>query len=527
MRWILTLVGVALSVSSPCYGEWAVTLNPGDEEEALCIHQTTDGGYILAGWSYADLYGEGYEGYVFKLNSHGKTVWGRYVENCTYIRTVMETFDAGGNPDGYVLGGCYQILKLDPDGSGDWAKSYNASIRSLQPTFDGHGSPDGYIVTGGCSGLCVLKLTLEGTVGWHKSYSGEGWAYGYSVQQTLDDQGEPDGYIVAGGTDSFGADNEDFWVLRLDLEGAVIWEKTYGGIDEDIAYSVYQSFDKQGNPEGYIVAGDTRSYGAGGYDIWVLKLRADGTVAWQRTYGKAGKTAVRSIQQTEDCGYVLAGTTRTKGNLDIWILKLDHDGAVAWQNTYGGEYDEEGNSVQQTVDGGYIVAGGGSKFWMLKLDHNGAIPGCSAVGESPIVVSDTSVEGEDTSVLPNLYDPDWSEVAPSLEAYTPYTTTVCGVPVIDKVRSHLCEPGDRIRIIGSFFGDVQGNSSVHINRRTYGPGHPKIKLWSDTRIKVEIPRYKCEWFKDQYLRRRRIWVTVGGLDSNKKGFKVVKPGRCP
>lgn len=527
MRRILILVAVTLLAFSPCYAQWAVTLDPGDEEEALCIHQTTDGGYILAGWSYADLFGEGYEGYVFKLNSHGKTVWGRYVENCTYIHTVTETFDARGDPDGYLLGGCYVILKLNPDGSGDWVKSYNASIRSVRPTFDGHGNPDGYVVTGGCSGLCVLKLALDGTVGWQKSYSGGGWAYGYSAQQTLDDQGDSDGYIVAGGTDSFGAGEEDFWVLRLDLEGGVIWEKTYGGSNEDIAYSVCQSFDTQGNPDGYIVAGDTKSYGAGGYDVWVLKLRSDGTVAWQKTYGKAGKNTVRSIQQTAGAGYVLVGTTRTQDNLDIWILKLDHDGVVTWQKTYGGDDNEEGNSVQQTVDGGYIVAGGGSKFWTLKLDHNGAIHGCSAMGESPIVVSDTLVEGEGTSVVPNSYDPDWSELTPFLEVYTPYTTTVCGVPVIDRVSPHLCEPGGRIRIIGSFFGDVQGDSSVHINRKTYGPGHPKIKLWSDTRIKVEIPRYECEWFKDQYLRRRRVWVTVGGSDSNEKRFKLVKPSRCP
>jgi hypothetical protein len=105
------------------------------------------------------------------------------------------------------------------------------------------------------------------------------------------------------------------------------------------------------------------------------------------------------------------------------------------------------------------------------------------------------------------------------------------LPVIEKIKprkgaTNPREPGTVVRIIGSGFGDLQGNSEVHIGPKTYGPDHRKIKDWSDNRIKVKLPKYKCEWFKGQDYRKRRIWVTVDGVDSNKKTTKVFKPGTC-
>ena len=101
--------------------------------------------------------------------------------------------------------------------------------------------------------------------------------------------------------------------------------------------------------------------------------------------------------------------------------------------------------------------------------------------------------------------------------------------VIDKVRG-VKEPGEKIRIIGSGFGEPQAESEVHIGPKVYGPGHTKIKLWTDTMIKVKLPNYKCAWFKGNDYRRRKIWVMVGGeggVSSNVKGIKVFKPDTCP
>ena len=108
-----------------------------------------------------------------------------------------------------------------------------------------------------------------------------------------------------------------------------------------------------------------------------------------------------------------------------------------------------------------------------------------------------------------------------------YVFTHVGVPYIDKLNTRKCKPGEKIRIAGYGFGEIQVDSAVHIGKRTYDSSSARIKLWSDTKIRIKIPNYKCEWFKDQDYRRRKVWVTVDGADSNKKKLKVMKPASCP
>jgi hypothetical protein len=99
-------------------------------------------------------------------------------------------------------------------------------------------------------------------------------------------------------------------------------------------------------------------------------------------------------------------------------------------------------------------------------------------------------------------------------------------PFINKIRG-VKEPGLIVRLIGTNFGDTQDNSVVHIGPKAFDSSSPRIKLWSDTKIRIRFPNYKCEWFKGQYFRYRKVWVTVDGVDSNKKTIKVLKPDTCP
>jgi len=108
-----------------------------------------------------------------------------------------------------------------------------------------------------------------------------------------------------------------------------------------------------------------------------------------------------------------------------------------------------------------------------------------------------------------------------------YVFTHVGVPYIDKLNTRKCKPGEKIRIAGYGFGEIQVDSAVHIGKRTYDSSSDRIKLWSDTKICIKIPNHKCEWFKGQDDRRRKVWVTVDGADSNKKRLKVMKPASCP
>lgn len=257
-----------------------------------------------------------------------------------------------------------------------WAAIYggakNDSASSIQQTGDG-----GYIVAGetdsfGAGGVDVhvLKLNFDGTVEWQKSYGGRNYDSANSIQQTDDG-----GYIVAAETMSFGAGEEDIWVLKLRSDGSVEWQKTYGGGYDDSASSIQQTDDK-----GYIVAGDTWVFSRKGTCLWVLKLRPDGTIEWQKTYEIGLYNCADSIRQTGDGGYVVTGHTDPfgTGNLDVWVLKLNSDGTVEWQKSYSGMDYDRAFSIQQTNDGGYTVAGETESFgtgrfdaWVLKLNPDG------------------------------------------------------------------------------------------------------------------------------------------------------------
>jgi hypothetical protein len=197
---------------------------------------------------------------------------------------------------------------------------------------------------------------------------------------------------------------------------------------------------KQTLDGGYIVAGETFSFGAGLYDVWVLKLNSDGTIAWQKTYGGNGSEMAHSIQQTSDGGYVVTGETHSfgAGGGDVWVLKLNSDGTIAWQKTYGGNGSDTAHSIQQTLDGGYIVAGetdsfgaGDVDFWIIKLDVNGEIPYCSAMGTSTATISDTSAVIQDTSVVPLVPSEVSADTPASPQDTLATTALICGPPIYD------------------------------------------------------------------------------------------------
>ena len=216
---------------------------------------------------------------------------------------------------------------------------------------------------------------------WAKVYGGEGSEEGNSIQQTVDG-----GYIVAGSASSFGAGGSDFgdiWVIKLSSEGDIEWQKTYGGIEEDGASSIQLTMDG-----GYIVAGWTNSFGAGGGyygDIWVIKLTSEGDIEWQKTYGGIEEDGASSIQPTIEGGYIVAGWTNSFGPgeddfCEIWILKLSSEGDIEWQKTYGRIERRSTTSIQPTIEGGYIVADStfyssawDSELWILKLSSEGNI----------------------------------------------------------------------------------------------------------------------------------------------------------
>ena len=306
--------------------EWNRTLGGSSNDYGASVQQTTDGGYIIAGSTHS-----------FATSSYD--VW---------------------------------LIKTAANGSANWTRTFGGSANdygsSVRQTADG-----GYIVVGstpsfgaGAADVWLIKTAANGSTDWTRTFGGSANDYGYSVQQTTDD-----GYIVAGSTASFGAGGYDVWLIKTAANGSAEWTRTFGGSSNDYGYSVQQTAD-----DGYIVAGSTNSFGAGSGDVWLLKVAANGTANWTRTFGGSANDCGYSVQQTADGGYIVAGSTNSfgAGSGDVWLLKTAATGTAEWNSTFGGFSDDVGHAVQQTADGGYIIAGfthsfgaGSGDVWLIKV----------------------------------------------------------------------------------------------------------------------------------------------------------------
>jgi len=324
--------------------------------------------------------------------------------------SVDQTFDEGYFiVAGKVLdppGGYEDIWLLRTDANGDtlWSQEYGTWAKS-DLAYDGQQTGDsGYVVVGATNAyssneedyqLWLLKTYANGDTTWTARMGIDSMSYvGRSVQQTVDG-----GYIIAGKRRDYWGD-EDLILAKTDASGNFTWCKIYGGDSTDGAHSVQQTSDA-----GYIVVGTTRSFGAGFYDVWLLKTDAIGDTIWSKVYGDYDYDCGRSVQQTPDGGYIIAGwrTTFPSNHQDIWLLKTDSDGDTLWTRTYGGQWGDFGFAVDNTSDSCYIVAGrilstpGDGDFYFVKTDANGDTVWTKTLGgpdyESPDDIMQTTDEG--------------------------------------------------------------------------------------------------------------------------------------
>jgi hypothetical protein len=330
----------------------------------------------------------------------------RYLGLTNYMQGCSKTYGGAGNDwaysmvqtkdGGYALAGStdsfgagaidFWLEKTDSAGNMQWNKTYggtrNDEAYSVVQTSDG-----GYALAGrtasfsvGASDFWLVKTDASGNMMWNKTYGGTGYDSVSSVVQTSD------GYALAGQTGSFGAGFADFWLVKTDASGNMMWNKTYGGTADDLAPSMIQTADG-----GYALAGTTASFGSGYTDAWLVKTDASGNMMWNKTYGETGGDGAYSIVQTTDGGYALAGVTYSfgAGNADFWLVKTDGYGNTQWNQTYGGTDYEYANSVAQTADGGYVLAGtttslsaNVTSFWLVKTDGYGNTQWNQTYGET-------------------------------------------------------------------------------------------------------------------------------------------------
>jgi VWFA-related protein len=408
---------------------WQKALGGRDRDEAYSITQSSDGSYVVAGFTESNdgdvsgKHGGWYDFWVVKLrSSDGSIIWQRTLGGSGYDEATSitqssdgsylvagRTYSNDGDVSGNHGGRDFWVVKLRPsDGSIIWQKTLGGSstdeATSITQSSDGSyvvagwtGSNDGD-VSGNHGGydFWVVKLRpSDGSIIWQKTLGGSDVDRAYSITQSSDGS-----YVVAGYTRSNNGDvsgnhgRADYWVVKLrPSDGSIIWQKTLGGSNDDEAYSIIESTDGS-----YVVAGSTESNdgdvsGNHGYrDYWVVKLRpSDGSIIWQKTLGGSGVDRAYSITQSSDGSYVVAGRTfSTDGDVsgnhgggDFWVVKLNpSDGSIIWQKTLGGINDDEAYSIIESTDGSYVVAGwtlsydgdvsgyhGGWDFWVVKLQE--------------------------------------------------------------------------------------------------------------------------------------------------------------
>ncbi len=207
--------------------------------------------------------------------------------------------------------------------------------------------------------------------GWSKAYGGAGNDIGTGdTEPTIDG-----GYVVSGDTNSSGAGGWDFWLFKTDANGNMLWNKTYGGALDETCGDMCLASDG-----GFALAGNTRSFGAGGRDVYLVKTDSAGNMMWNRTYGGAGDEYMLNVIRTSDSGYMMSGYTSSfgAGGNDAWLIKTDANGVMQWNRTYGGNSTDMGYDLVQTGDGGYTFVGytssfgaGGNDAWLVRTDANG------------------------------------------------------------------------------------------------------------------------------------------------------------
>jgi hypothetical protein len=371
---------------------WGASFGGTKNDVAMSIDRSLDGGYWLAGSTYSSdgdiqlLQGKS-DLWVIRLNAGGQMMW-------------QKTYGGSGDEVAHAV-------KATGDGGAivvGPTTSYNGDVAG------NHGIQDFWIV----------KLDSLGNAEWKKCVGGTAADIPYEVSLTHDG-----GYVIAGITYSGNGDvtgyhgGGDYWIIKTDSLGNLLWQKTYGGSAIDFVHALVASADG-----GYLVSGYARSADGdvllnnGQEDMWILKLNSAGELLWQKSYGGTGGDGATSAVQTVDGGYALVGTTHSfnvdvtgnNGSHDFWVIKIDSAGTILWKNCLGGEEDDDATGLYYTADHGMIVTGasqsvegevsghiGMKDYWVAKLDANGLIEWQQSFGGSKDDLANAIVQLQDGS----------------------------------------------------------------------------------------------------------------------------------
>ena len=367
--------------------EWNKTFGGTGWDVANSVIETTDGGLMLAGYTNSSGAGHG-DFWLVKTNSAGRMLWDRtfggpdYDEAQSVIQTVDGGFALAGVTRSYGLGVTdFWLVKTDSNGNHQWNRTYGGTgldyLFSLIQTSDG-----GYALAGSTyrneinqSDFYLVKTDGMGNLVWEKTYGESGWEEAYAAVQTSDG-----GYAIVGETDSMGAGGTDIWWVKAASNGEKQRDQTYGGANNDGASSLVQTVDG-----GYVIAGYTESYGNGiplYPDVWLVRIDSTGKARpiWDHSFGGLGADSAESLIATEN-GFAMVGATQLSNasDHDFWLITTDVAGNLNWSKPYGGSGYDHSYSVIETVDKGFALVGdtfsygaGSADMWLVKTE--GSIP---------------------------------------------------------------------------------------------------------------------------------------------------------
>jgi len=355
---------------------WDKTYGGTNDDKASALIQTSEGGYALAG--YTNSFGAGdYDFWLVKTDSYGNKLWDKTygkegIGNTEIASALIQTSDGGYAMAGFACPTLNQeafwLVKTDAFGIQEWNKTYTRTgydddyaCALVQTTDDGGYAIAGYGFTAEGADTWLVKTDSSGNKLWDKTYGGTGFDEAYTLVQTNDG-----GYAMAGSTTSLGAGAHDFWLFKTDSSGNKLWDKTYGGTQDDVAYSLIKTSDG-----GYALAGEKYTYVVARIEAWLVKTDSSGNEQWNKTYGGPADDAAYALVKTDEAGYAeyaLAGYTLSycTGASDFWLVRtgvVDSDGDGLFDNW---ETDGIDSNNDGTID--LILPGANPKYKDIYLE---------------------------------------------------------------------------------------------------------------------------------------------------------------
>ncbi len=324
----------------------------------MYVHQEADTGYVILA-NVSSISGNN-NIYLFKINKHGGYVWDRLYQDSSlyWAQSLKKTPDKGFLITGYtdkITNNGYDIVVLKTDSMGikQWERYYGGSDwdfgMDAAVTHDGN-----YLVCGstysygqGNADMYLLKLNPQGDTLWTRTFGGENEDVATCIEVCQNGD-----ILIAGYTKSFGAGDYDALLVRYDNNGNIIWNQTYGGTGVEKLWGVRERYNKD-----IVMGGQTSSFGAGGDDYYLIYADTEGYQQFYKAWGGPDNERAYTLDLTADSGYVLSGVTEGPGYEDIYFFKMHPDGDWHYSTSHGSIYPDYATCIRQTMDGGYIIVG--------------------------------------------------------------------------------------------------------------------------------------------------------------------------